>query len=125
MERCAWRNSRNAADKPCKDAGLTDFGVKAEFETNIRLAVAVIIHIHDIANIGIEGKVIGSVRRLEKAIHVENHGHAIGVIVTYKSVPIGYIRGMVQCGDGASRWLDANALIGTAIRSAVVTRILI
>ena len=59
----------------------------------------VVVHIHDVADIGIEGEVVGAVRRFEKPVDVENHGDAVGMVVADKGVPVSYVRTVVECGD--------------------------
>jgi len=71
-------------------------------ETDIRSSVMVIVHVHDVANIWIEGEMIGSIRWLEKIIDVEDRGDAIGVIVAHERVSIRDARGVIQCDDRRS-----------------------
>ena len=86
--------------KPVKTPGWRISRVEAELETDVGFSILVVVDVHYIANVGIEGKVVGSVGGLEKAVDVEDHGDAVGMIVADKGVPVSHVRAVVECGDG-------------------------
>src|SRR5207247_9879844 len=88
-ERSDLWNAGNAADKSGEHSRLTNLGVETELESDVLNSVMVVVNLHLIANVGIEGEVVGSIGWLEEPVDVKDHGDAVGMMVTDKCVPVG------------------------------------
>ncbi len=99
VQRSNLGETSDSAHKAGEDSGLTDLSVETELETDVSFSILIIVDVHCVTNVGIKGKVVGSVGGLEEPVDVEDHGYAVGVIVTDKGVPVSHVRAVVECGD--------------------------
>ena len=45
------------------------------------------------------------------------------MVVAEEGLPVGYVCTVIECGNGASRWLDTNMLAGISMSSAMAKAI--
>ena len=97
VQRRDRRDTSNASHQCSEQVGLTEFGGETELEDYVFHPVLVVVYPHFIEHIGIEGKIVGAIRWLEERINVEDHGDPVRVIVADKGVPVGDVRGTIEC----------------------------
>ena len=100
-QRSDRRNTGNAAHQTGEQSWLANFRGEAELESDVFDSVLIVIDLHFIEHVGIEGKIVWPVGRFEKRIDVKDHGDAVRMVVTDEGVPVGYVRGAIERCDGS------------------------
>jgi hypothetical protein len=67
------RNAEQAAHEAGEDARVALFGLEAELERDVFDRVVVVVDLHLVEHVGIEGEVVGPVGRLEQRIDRQHH----------------------------------------------------
>ena len=93
-------DSAARAHETGEEPGSADFGGEAEFEGDVLDGIVGVIDLDAVKNIGIEGKIVGTIGRLEKSVHVQNERDLTRVVIADECEKVGDVSGMVQCGQG-------------------------
>src|SRR5215472_9741459 len=96
MQSCDLRDTRYTSDESGEHIGQSNLGYKAEAKFYVRYAVAIVVDEHAVGNVGIKGEVVGAIGGLQQWIDVENHGYAIGMVITDERVPVSNVGAMVE-----------------------------
>jgi hypothetical protein len=99
VERGDLRDAEQAADEAGEDAGVALLGLEAELQGDVGDRVVVVVDLHLVEDLGIEGKVVRAVGRLEQGIHRQDHGQLGRVVVADERVPVGDVGGAIERGD--------------------------
>ena len=90
------RNVQQAADETGEDFGKTEFVFDTEVKRDVFVAVVVVVDLHLIEDVGVEGEVVGAVGRFQKRVDIEDHDHLVGMFGADEGVPVGDVGLLVQ-----------------------------
>src|SRR5215469_7140510 len=96
VQRSNGRNAGNAADITGEHVRQANLRKETELEGDVFHSVAVIVNLHLVSHVGIEGEVVGAVGRFEERVNVEDHRYPVRMVIADERVPVGYVRGVVQ-----------------------------
>src|SRR3984957_8087415 len=90
------RNAGDAAGESGEQVGLTNLGIEAKLEGNVIQSVLIVVNVHLVKHVGVEGEIVGSVGGFEQRVNIQDECNLGGIVITNKSVPVGDIGGTIQ-----------------------------
>jgi hypothetical protein len=105
-----------------KIPGLRISVVKRNWKVDVFLAVVIVVYVHFIQNVGIEGKVVGAIGGLQERVDVQNHHDVIWFCRIDEGVPVRDVGLLIESGDGRFALPGSEERAEGAARSAIASK---